>query len=90
LSHVRADNSNAKRNRIGLRQRRNVRHDLRKALAEIAAVAGDQAYAISVAPRHDAEAVVLDLVQPVRTAGRSFGRRRQARLDEADRSGATL
>jgi hypothetical protein len=54
------------------------------------AVAGDQPHALEIAPRQDAEAVMLDLVQLVGAARRGFGRRRQARLDEADRSDATL
>jgi hypothetical protein len=54
------------------------------------AVAGDQAHALEIAPSQDAEAVVFDLVQPVGTARRGFGRRRQAGFDKADRSAATL
>jgi hypothetical protein len=38
----------------------------------------------------DAETVVLDLMEPVGTARRSFGRGRQARFDEADYSATTL
>jgi hypothetical protein len=45
---------------------------------------------LGVAPRQEAEAVVLDLVQPVGTARRGFSWRRQAGLDEADYAAATL
>ena len=38
--------------------------DLREACREIVAVAGEQAHAFGVAARNDAEAVVLDLVNP--------------------------
>jgi hypothetical protein len=61
-----------------------------EALAEIVAVAGDQSHARGVAPCQDAEAVVLDLVEPVRAGRRRLGRGRQARLDQADRSAAAL
>jgi hypothetical protein len=47
------------------------------------AVAGEQAHALGVAPRQNTEAVVLDLVQPIGTARRGFGRRLQAGLDAA-------
>jgi hypothetical protein len=47
--------------------------------------------ALAGAPqRQDAEAIVLDLLEPVATARRSFGWRRQAGFDEADYSAATL
>jgi cytosine/adenosine deaminase-related metal-dependent hydrolase len=38
------------------------------------AIAGDQAHALEIAPGQDAEAVVLDLVQPIETARRGLGR----------------
>jgi hypothetical protein len=41
---------------------RNGRHDERKALGKIVAVAGAEPHSLVVAPRQDAEAVVLDLV----------------------------
>jgi hypothetical protein len=42
------------------------RRSQREAIGEVVTVAGDQAYAAIVAPGHDPEAVVLDLVNPVR------------------------
>jgi hypothetical protein len=38
----------------------------RKARRQVATVAGDEPDTATIAPRHDAEAVMLDLVQPVR------------------------
>jgi hypothetical protein len=52
----------------------------REARRKIVAVAGNEAHACSVAPRYDAEAVVLDLMNPSRSSGRLFGRAGQARL----------
>jgi hypothetical protein len=76
------------------RERRDRRHDQGKPIGEIVAVAGLESHAVvsvdHVASRHDAEAVVLDLVQPVRSVRRRFGRRRQAGFDEADRVVAAL
>jgi hypothetical protein len=72
------------------RQRRDRRHDRGKALAEIVAVAGDQTHAGGVASRQDAEAVMLDLVQPVGTARRGFGWRRQAGFNQAGYAADTL
>jgi hypothetical protein len=43
-----------------------------------------------IAARQDAEAVVLDFVQPVGTARRGFGRRWRARFDKAGYSVFTL
>jgi hypothetical protein len=85
-----ADNDLAIDQARARRQHRNRCHDLRKSLAEVVAVAGVEPHALGVAPRHDAEAVVLDLVQPVGAARRGLGRRRQAEFDEADYSTATL
>ena len=50
---------------------------------EIVTVAGVEPHALDVAPRQNAEAVVLDLVQPVRASRRGFGWRRQAGFDSA-------
>ena len=41
----------------------------RKSAGEIIAVAGDEPDTSAIAARHDAEAVVLDFVNPIRTAG---------------------
>jgi hypothetical protein len=68
----------------------NGRHDEQKSRGEIVAVAGDQPHAGSVAPRQDAKAVVLDLVQPLGPARRGFGRGRQAGFDQAACAAATL
>ena len=62
-------------------------HDHRIAVGEIIAVTRDEADSVTVLPRQDAEAVVLDLMKPVGTAGRHFGFTRQARLN---RSGGAL
>jgi hypothetical protein len=57
--------------------------DLGEAVGEIEAVPRIEPYTAAVAPRHDAEAVVFDLVHPARL-GRRLGRgTRQAWLDEA-------
>jgi hypothetical protein len=53
-------------------------------------VAGVEPHALGVAPRQDAEAVVLDLVQPICAGRRLLGWGWQARLDEADCSAAAL
>jgi hypothetical protein len=55
------------------RQRRDGGHRQREAPGEIVAVAGEQPHAGSVPQRHDAKAVVLDFVQPVRADGRRLG-----------------
>jgi hypothetical protein len=47
------------------------------------AVAGEQPDADGVASGHQPVTVVLDLVDPARTYGRSLGSGRQARLNEA-------
>ena len=52
-------------------------------------VAGKEADAGGVAPGHDAEAVVLDLMNPVRPGRRSLGRGRQARFDKDHQTAAT-
>jgi hypothetical protein len=45
-----------------------------KPRGEVFAVAGIKPHALGTAPRQDAEAVMLDLVQPVGTAWRGLGR----------------
>jgi hypothetical protein len=60
------------------------------ALAKIVAVARVEPHALGVAPRQDAEAVVLDFVEPVRAGRRLLSRRWQAWFDKADRSAAAL
>ena len=65
-------------------------NDLGKALAAIVRVPGVEPHALSVAQRQDAEAVVLELVEPVRAERRDLSWRRQARLDKADRATAML
>ena len=53
-------------------------------------IAAQRQHAVGVPQRHDAEAVVLDLVEPVRAGGRRLGRRWQARFNEAsDRPAST-
>ncbi len=61
--------------------------DQREAVGEVVAGAAVQPHAVAVLARDDAEAVVLDLVQP-RVAGRRLRRLgRQAWRDEAERQG---
>ncbi len=57
--------------------------DQREAARPVVAVAGEQADAGRVAAGHQPIAIVLDLVNPVRAARRSFGGGRKAGLDEA-------
>src|SRR6516165_10180032 len=52
--------------------------DLRIPGSEVGAVAGGEPDAILVAPGEDAEAVMLDLVNPAGTGRRLLGRARQA------------
>jgi hypothetical protein len=58
----------------------------RKPGSEIVAMPSEKPDNRTVTPRHDAEAAVLDLMQPTRPAWRAFGWRRQTGLDEADRA----
>ena len=68
------------------RQGRDSRDDQRKALGEVVAVAGDKPDTGSVAPCHEPEAIVLDLVNPVGPARRHFGRgRRQGSINPTRR-----
>ena len=69
---------------------RDGRRRQRKSPGEVIAVTGDEPDADRVAPRHEAEAVVLYLVNPVRSARWRFGRGRQTRFDEADQAALTL
>ena len=62
-------------------------HDQRISTGKVIAVPRNELDLITVLPRQDAEAVVLDLMKPVGTAGRHFGFTRQARLN---RSGGAL
>ena len=66
------------------RQHRDRRHDQGKAFAEIVAVAVVEPHALGVAQRDDAEAIVLDLVQPVGAARRAFTAARTAICTAAD------
>src|SRR5689334_18227076 len=59
-------------------QRRDGFDDERKARCEIVAVAGYQVDTGLVAPGENAHPVVLDLVEPLITGRRAFGRRWQA------------
>jgi CheY-like chemotaxis protein len=52
----------------------------REAVREVVAVARDQADAAALPSRHDAEAVVLDLVNPAGAGGRLLRGARQAGL----------
>jgi hypothetical protein len=72
------------------RQRRDRRHDQGKALAEIVAVADQERHAPDVPPHQNAEAVVLDLVQPIGTDRRRLRRRGQSWFDEAGRCRAFI
>ena len=64
------------------RQSGNRRGGQREAPGEIMAVARQEPHAGSVSPRHDAEAVMLDFVQPVPADRRSIGRTGEAGLNE--------
>ena len=65
----------------GLAGSTDIRHRERKPAGEVVAVTGDEVDARAVATRHDAEAVVLDLVN-AGARGRSLRRRGQTPLDE--------
>ena len=54
-----------------------------EAAGEIVSVARVQPHAVGIAPRDDAEAVVLDLMQPIRPRRRPFGGQWQAGFDMA-------
>ena len=56
------------------------RSDFMKGNAEVVAVPRDEAYAGSVAPSDNAEAVMLDFVNPSGASRRFFRKARQARL----------
>ena len=60
------------------------RSHIGEARGEVIAVAGDETNTTGISPCHDAEAVVLDLMNPAGTGRRHFGWRGQARVDEAD------
>ena len=64
------------------RQHSQCRDDLREAACEVIALPGEQPHAPVSAPGHDAESVVLDLVNPAATFGRLLGRTRKAGLDD--------
>ena len=51
------------------------------------ALPGEQPHAACIAPGHDAETVVLDLVNPSPASGRLIGRAGKTRLDEGSRVG---
>jgi hypothetical protein len=55
-------------------------YDEGKAIGEVVTIPRDKAHAGSVAPSDDAEAVVLDLVNPVAASRRLFSEARQAGL----------
>jgi hypothetical protein len=69
------------------RQRGQDGDDLREAAREVIALPGEQLHAAVGAPGHDAEAVVLDLVNPAATFGRLPGWAGKTRLDEGCRVG---
>ena len=56
---------------------------------DIVAVSSEEPHAGSVALRHDAEAVMLDLVNPIPTGRRFIGRAGQAWLDEVGQGAGT-
>jgi hypothetical protein len=72
----------ARTNRQGVHRRCHIG----EACGEVVAIAGDEPDTAGISPRDDAEAVVLDLMNPARSGWRRFGWRWQARLDE---TGAT-
>jgi hypothetical protein len=61
--------------------------DLRKTAREVVTPAREQPHAAVNAPRQDAEAVVLDLVNPAAPRGRLLRRTGKAGLDEGRRLG---
>jgi hypothetical protein len=69
------------------RQQGHRRDDLRKAACEVVALAREQPHAAINPLGHDAEAVVLDLVNPPPARWRLLGRTGQAWLDEGGRLG---
>ena len=62
----------------------------REALRLIVAAAGDKPDADGIAARHEAVAVVLDLINPVRAGRGLVGRGREAGFDELGLSGKPL
>ena len=69
------------------RQQGHRRDDLRKTAREVVTPAREQPHAAVNAPGHDAEAVVLDLVNPAAPRGRLLRRTGKAGLDEGRRLG---
>jgi hypothetical protein len=65
------------------RQRRDRCGGQWEASSEIVAVSSEEPHTGSIAPCHDAEAVVLDLMQPVPADRRPVGRAGKARLNDA-------
>ena len=66
------------------RQRDDRLHRERKAVGQVFAVPTDQSDLFAVAPGDDPEAVVLDLVNPIRPGRRCLGETGQARLEGSD------
>ena len=64
------------------RQTCDCRGDQGKAIGKIVAIAGEKSDAGAVSARHDAEAVMLDFVNPVWPSRRLIDTTGQARLDE--------
>jgi hypothetical protein len=83
-----ADDSLAVEQAGAHRQHGHCRDDLRKAVREVFALPGQQLDTAVGAPGHDAETVVLDLVNPSPVSGRLLSRTGEARLDEASRWGS--
>ena len=68
--------------RCAVRRSMNGPTPARKAPCEIVAVSSEEPHPIAVAPRHDAEAVVLDFVNPIRSGRRPIGGAGKAGLNE--------
>ena len=71
------------------RKGRNSRGGEREPACKIMTIASEEANAGSIAPGHDAKAVVLDLVNPIRSGWRTLGRGRQAGLNKGRPTAAT-
>jgi len=71
------------------RQCRDRRGGHREAPSKIVAVSSEEPHVVSDAPRHDAEAVMLDLVNPIPAGRRLIGRAVQAWLDEVGQGAGT-
>ena len=73
------------RHRLDVERRQRL-GDRRHAVGVVVAAPGEHAHPVAVAPADEAEAVVLDLVDPLRAGRDRAAERWQARLDETERA----